>query len=535
MASMTFQINDGTASSVNPAVWVTITENADGSLAFSVTQSGGIIGDLRGLFFDLADESLLASLVVTAPSPDIRLGNDTIRDLGDGANMNGLLGSDKGYDVGIEIGSSGIGKDDIRSYAFTLSSRDRDLSLADFAQVDFAARLTSVGTLGGSRAESSKLLEVTSTALDLIDHDAVVVENNSSGGSLLSGISLPGTTSLTGWSGGSLGTPIVLESGDDPIATLTLQQDGQYQLDASQADRLSAGEEIVFNFDYSARNQSESTSWSDDSASFSVRVIGTNDGPQAEDDQGGCVDEDQILTGNVTTNDSDIDRLDTHTWALVDGSFDGEGLLEMAADGSWRFDAQGAYDHLNAGEHVTLSFSYTMTDNHGATDTAQVSFCVEGVGSTLPPPPPPPPPPAKDFFPTWSQDISHFTLVFDQTQGDTKPSGGDGYYTVKIDVPGSFNDDLDVSLAGILAALRQKNANVTADSPLIGVVIKGGVQVTSYYAYGSSDSNGTGADPMPAGIGFSLPGDHRGEQSPSAIDVAYALADLGLIGISPTV
>ena len=108
MATMTFKINDSSTSSANPAVWVTITENGNGTLTFQVTQEGGIIGDLRGIFFDVADESILGSLKVMAVSTDIRIGDDAIKDLGDGANMNGLLGSDKGYDVGIEVGAAGI-------------------------------------------------------------------------------------------------------------------------------------------------------------------------------------------------------------------------------------------------------------------------------------------------------------------------------------------------------------------------------------------------------------------------------------------
>lgn len=201
MASMTFQINDASTDGVKVAVWVTITENVDGTLTFNVTQEGGIVGDLRGLFFDMADESILKSLVVTAASTDIRIGDDSIKDLGDGSNMNGLLGTDKGYDIGIEIGTSGIGKDDIRSYSFTLDSTARDLSLSDLGNVDFAARLTSVGVMEGSRTDSAKILENTSAAISLAEEAAIVLENNQTGGNLLDGLGLSGTTAVTGWSG----------------------------------------------------------------------------------------------------------------------------------------------------------------------------------------------------------------------------------------------------------------------------------------------------------------------------------------------
>ena len=98
MASMTFLINDSSTDSTNPHVWITITENADGTLTFLVTQETGdgvVIGDLRGLFFDVADESLIGTLSVLDPSiatTDVKQGNDTIKDLGQGANMNGCNG-----------------------------------------------------------------------------------------------------------------------------------------------------------------------------------------------------------------------------------------------------------------------------------------------------------------------------------------------------------------------------------------------------------------------------------------------------------
>lgn len=594
MATMTFQINDASTESNIPAVWVTITENADGTLTFNVTQQGGIIGDLRGVFFDVADESILKSLVVAAASTDIRIGDDSIKDLGDGANMNGLTGSDKGYDLGIEIGTSGIGKDDIRSYSFTLDSTARDLTLSDFSNVDFAVRLTSVGVIGGARADSSKLLEITSQAVDARNDLASVNENVISSGNVLANdANGGGTSTVTSWSAGALGSTVGLSSEGDIIGSLQLNADGSYVVDASAADELSAGEHIVYNFTYGVRNQTEATSWSDDTANltviingtndgpvagddatstgenaapatgsvmandsdvdrldtisvtgwsggqlgsaatiengagasvtlnadgsyvvdasaadalsagetiaqqfqytlsdnhgatdaatFTVTVTGANDGPVANDDAAGSVAENSILTGSVTANDSDVDRLDTHTWAVVDGSFGGQGSLTMNADGTWSYDAQGAYDYLNDGQSVNLSFQYQMTDNHGATDTAVVSFAVTGVGSsdngggggdnggsgTI----------ATDenSYPTFQKDISHAVLVFDTTSGDRN---GDGYYTVKIDEWAGNTDlektDLDASIDDILSWLVANDANIDANTVFLGAQIKGG-------------------------------------------------------------
>ena len=188
MSSMTFVINDSSTGTSNPLVQVNIVQNGDGTVTFTVTQlvyAGAYLGDLRGLFFDLGRESLIGTLsVVGAPAyfTEIAQGNDTVKDLGQGANMQGLLGSDGGYDVGIEIGTSGIGKDDVRSFSFTLSSSSGPLTLNDFAEVDFGVRITSVGrdidgngTIDTARNNSAKIGETTDPiAGNTDDGDATV-------------------------------------------------------------------------------------------------------------------------------------------------------------------------------------------------------------------------------------------------------------------------------------------------------------------------------------------------------------------------
>jgi VCBS repeat-containing protein len=409
MASMTFQVNDASTSGGTPAVWVTITENANGTLTFSVTQQGGIIGDLRGLFFDLKDESLIGSLTTNQLGADFRQGNDTVKDLGDGATMEGLLGSTaksklagaegNGYDAGIEIGTSGIGKDDIQSYSFTLDSSARDLTLADFSGVDFGVRLTSVGVIGGSREDSSKILENTFIAMDAqadsagTNEDAAAATGNVLANDNLGGAA-SGSMSVTGWSGGDLGQAVTLANTEG--ATLQLNANGSYVLDATASQALSAGEKIEFVFSYNVQQSVDGDSASDQ-ASFTVTVEGRNDGPVAGDDAAGAISEDgAIVNASVTGNDSDIDRLDTHSWSLV--SFDGQGNLTFNADGSWSYDTDGAYDSLNDGDFADLSFQYAMTDNNGASDTATVSFRVNGVSDVIDPPPPPPPVEGTEFL-----------------------------------------------------------------------------------------------------------------------------------------
>lgn len=148
----------------------------------------------------------------------------------------------------------------------------------------------------------------------------------------------------------------------------------------------------------------------------------------------------------------------------------------------------------------------------------------------------PPPPSPRDDFPMWGQDISNVVLVFNTTEGDVNPvvrergavlSQGDGFYTVKIDNwPDSANDDLDNSIAGILAWLEandpvfQGGADNEAESLLLGVIIKGGIQDTNFYAYGANNTNGTAPDPVADGLALSWSGSAN-PQPANAVDVTY--------------
>src|SRR3989338_8992006 len=246
--SMSFLINDASTDTTIPQVRVTITESANGSLSFSVSQEGGIVGDLRGLFFDLADERLLGSLSTATANTGFRQGNDSVKDLGEGVNMNGLTGSDSGFDVGIKMGTAGIGKDDIRGYNFTLSSSTRALTLEDFANVEFGVRLTSVGTLGGSRNGSSKVVETTSAGVNAIDDaSGVVVENGSASGNLFANDTgaVGSINTVTSWTGGAVGSVVALTTDDVDalqIGSVTVGSDGTWavSVDGADADQLSA-------------------------------------------------------------------------------------------------------------------------------------------------------------------------------------------------------------------------------------------------------------------------------------------------------
>ncbi len=161
-----FPIASSASSPVNAAtlsfdVFEFTGDNAQARL--SLDDTGGVvkftvdnvnpISDIRGVFFNILNDSLLSDLTVTGTSvTGFQFGPaGMVSDLGNGANI-----TPKKFDAGVEIGTPGIGKDDIHSTMFTVSrSSGVALSLAQFVNQDFGLRLTSVGS---DRTGSSKLV-----------------------------------------------------------------------------------------------------------------------------------------------------------------------------------------------------------------------------------------------------------------------------------------------------------------------------------------------------------------------------------------
>ena len=85
-------------------------------------------------------------------------------------------------------------------------------------------------------------------------------------------------------------------------------------------------------------------------------------------------------------NDSDVDG-DTLTVTEVNGvganvgsqiAIGAGGLLTVNADGSFDFDTNGQYENIAAGASVTETFTYTVNDGNGGTDTATGSITING-------------------------------------------------------------------------------------------------------------------------------------------------------------
>ncbi|KAA8598839.1 hypothetical protein F0Z19_2985 [Vibrio cyclitrophicus] len=119
-------------------------------------------------------------------------------------------------------------------------------------------------------------------------------------------------------------------------------------------------------------------------SSISVTGIDLGDGAIIADEDDGVSVTD--ANAGLLANDID-DQSDTFSLTAVNGQTITNGsvvtlpsgaLLTIYADGTYDYDTNDVYDYLQAGELTTESFTYTITDEHGATDTATATINIIG-------------------------------------------------------------------------------------------------------------------------------------------------------------
>jgi VCBS repeat-containing protein len=187
--------------------------------------------------------------------------------------------------------------------------------------------------------------------------------------------------------------------------SVTINSDGSYSytLDdsaGSAADHLAQGDHVTDTFTYTATDEHGATS----TATLTINITGTNDAPVAVADiaavtvteagvaEGGntAFENTPTASGNVLTNDTDVDNGAVLTVAAVGGVAENVGTTVTGTYGSVTIHTDGSYnytlndttgsaaDHLAQGEHVTDVFNYTTTDEHGATSPSTLTINVTG-------------------------------------------------------------------------------------------------------------------------------------------------------------
>ncbi|KAB0494288.1 VCBS domain-containing protein [Pseudomonas vancouverensis] len=201
---------------------------------------------------------------------------------------------------------------------------------------------------------------------------------------------------------GTLGTGLA-----GAFGTLTLNADGSYiyvvDNNNAQVQALrTLVDTLTETFTYQVRDLFGATS----SATLTITIRGANDNPLATDDSTVAVEAGGTFnnlpgvnpSGNVLTNDTDVDASDTKTVTDIRSgteaaggtfttvgtsrSFAGlYGTLTINADGSYSYvvnNALAAVQALKVGDSLVETFTYRMRDTVGATDVAQLNILIAG-------------------------------------------------------------------------------------------------------------------------------------------------------------
>jgi len=106
-----------------------------------------------------------------------------------------------------------------------------------------------------------------------------------------------------------------------------------------------------------------------------------NNPPVAEDDAAITDENSQLIVAapGVLGNDFDPDVGDTIAVTAVDTSGTVGAVNAWAADGSFTYNPNGQFEYLQAGNSTIDSFTYTVSDGSGGTDTAAVTITINGV------------------------------------------------------------------------------------------------------------------------------------------------------------
>ena len=269
-----------------------------------------------------------------------------------------------------------------------------------------------------------------------------------------------------------------------------------------------AGQTLVDRFDYVVSDLAGAT----DGATLTVTIQGANDTPVGVDDQGVAMEAGGVLngtpgsdaTGNVLSNDTDVDsvangetkavtgirhgpELNPGTFTTVGGATSVIGLygtLTINPDGSYRYVVDNDnvnVQRLNAGQQLSESFSYRLTDAGGLDDVAQLRIVIQGANDN----------------PVASDDAARAQAASSNgNAAESNPAGNVIWFPSRpgsIDQPGGNGVDSDVDAADrpntrlqVNGVINKPEASYNPQTDVLiavppGSSLVGGVVVTGLY------------------------------------------------------
>lgn len=206
-------------------------------------------------------------------------------------------------------------------------------------------------------------------------------------------------------------TQITLASG----AIVTMHRDGRYSYDQNGAfEFVPGGDQAVDSFRYTVSDGHGGTA----TATVRITITGINDTPSAQDVSGAASEDGPAIT--VSAIYSDVDS-NSHTFGvLTTGTL---GSVQNNNDGTFRYNPNGAFEHLAEGETATDSFRYTISDGNGIMVVRQATITITGVNDD---------PSALDVAADVDEDGASVLVAVDFTDPDALDS-----HTFSIDTAGT--------------------------------------------------------------------------------------------------
>ena len=163
--------------------------------------------------------------------------------------------------------------------------------------------------------------------------------------------------------------------------SLTLSADGTYTYTLNNASPLvqglGTGESVTDAFTYTVSDGHGGTA----SNTLTVTITGTNDAPVVAAATATVAEDTRTTASGTLPAPQDIDAHDTVSFIPKTGEAGRYGTLTLNADGTWLYtfnNSLGAVQGLTTGETLTDTFTYTVTDNHGAASTGTLTITVNG-------------------------------------------------------------------------------------------------------------------------------------------------------------
>ncbi len=174
------------------------------------------------------------------------------------------------------------------------------------------------------------------------------------------------------------------------FGSVVINADGSFTYTLNNAlpsvQALAPGDTVQDSFTYANTDGAASAS-----STLTISIHGANDAPVASNDSADVTEDaaQNTATGNVLSNDTDVDNNDTRTVTQVNNDVDNVAHPLAGSFGSFTLNADGTFTYtldnanpqvnaLNAGGTLTDAFTYVVSDSHGGSATASVTITIHG-------------------------------------------------------------------------------------------------------------------------------------------------------------